>query len=175
MGTIREFTKVELIIGVLSTMEDETKVIPILEKEFGPIDKISDKYDFSFTDYYDSEMGGRPKRFFIVFKELINPEELATIKIKTNLVEDSFAIIDGRRINLDPGILSLSNFILATTKDRSHRIPLSKGIYGEVTLLYKEKKFQALDWTYADYRSEKFEELFKKYREEYKQKIRNLK
>ena len=114
-------------------------------------------------------------RFFIVFKELINPEELATIKIKTNLVEDSFASIDGRRINLDPGILSLSNFILATTKDRSHRIPLSKGIYGEVTLLYKDKKFQALDWTYADYRSEKFEELFKKYREEYKQKIRNLK
>jgi len=174
MGCINEFSKVGLVIGVLSTLEEEGAVLALLERNFGKISQISDKYDFSFTDYYDEEMGKRPSRWFIVFQDLINPQALAEIKIQTNKIEDEFSQDGKRRINLDPGILSLSNFILATTKDRSHRIPLRKGIYGEVTLIYKDKKFNALDWTYADYRSEQFEELFKEYREDYKKKLRAL-
>jgi len=174
MGSINEFSKVCLVIGVLSTLKDEGEVLQLLEKKFGKISQISEKYDFSFTDYYDEEMGKRPERWFIVFQDLIDPQNLAEIKIQTNQIEEFFAKDGKRRINLDPGILSLSNFILATTKDRSHRIPLKKGIYGEVTLIYKDKKFNALDWTYADYRSEKFEELFKAYREDYKKKLRSL-
>jgi len=174
MGSIKEFSKVSLVIGVLSTLWDEEPIIALLEEKFGKISQISDKYEFSFTDYYDEEMGKRPDRWFIVFQNLIDPQTLAEIKIQTNKIEDDFAQDGKRRINLDPGILSLDNFILATTKDRSHRIPLRNGIYGEVTLIYKDKKFNALDWTYADYRSEKFEELFKTYREDFKKKLRAL-
>ncbi|MFA7108818.1 MAG: DUF4416 family protein [Sphaerochaetaceae bacterium] len=173
MGIFKEFSKVCLVIGVLSTLKEEGEVISLLEKEIGKISKISDKYEFSFTDYYDEEMGKRPDRWFIVFEELIDPQRLAEIKIQTNQIEEKFALDGKRKVNLDPGILSLGNFILATTKNRSHRIPLRNGIYGELTLIFKDKKFNALDWTYADYRSEKFEELFKTFREEYKQKLKS--
>ena len=50
----------------------------------------------------------------------------------------------GRRVNLDPGLLSLANLILATTKNRSHRIPLFDGIYAELTLLYAKKQFHRI-------------------------------
>ena len=49
-----------------------------------------------------------------------------------------------RRVNIDRGFLSLSRLILATTKDNAHRIPLEKGIYGEITLLYQKQAFQEM-------------------------------
>ena len=56
-----------------------------------------------------------------------------------------------RKVNLDPGILSLANLVLASTKDFSHRIYLKDGIFSEVTLVYEKKRFKALPWTYPDY------------------------
>lgn len=89
-------------------------------------------------------MGGNPSRYFLVFKDLVDPARLAAIKRETNDIEERFVENGGRRINLDPGILSAGSFILATTKNRSHRIPLSDGIYAEVTLIYFNHRFNAL-------------------------------
>ena len=127
--------------------------------------------DFSFTDYYDSEMGSRPQRYLLLFRNLVDPSDLADIKIRTNELEKLFATEEGNRhINLDPGVLSLSSFILATCKDRSHRIPLHDGIYGETTLIYKDHDFQSLPWTYADYRSDEIRSLLRAFRDIYKKK-----
>ena len=57
-----------------------------------------------------------------------------------------------RPLNLDPGLLLLGKFLLATTKDQSHRIYLRDGIYAEVTLRYTKSEFEPWPWTYADYR-----------------------
>ena len=156
-------------MGVLSS--DETlneRLEEYLVQCFGPILEISEKIPFSFTHYYDEEMGSPPLRFFLVFEKLVDPQTLADIKIKTNQLEDQFRGQNGgRRINLDPGLLSAANFILATTKNRSHRIPLDKGIYAELTLIYTNHDFQPLPWTYADYKSENFRSLFKQYRSDY--------
>ena len=78
-------------------------------------------------------------------------------------------------MNLDPGLLSLSNFILATCKDRSHRIPLRDGIYAETTLIYQDKDFQRLPWTYADYSSDEIKAVLRGFREKFKKMLKDCK
>jgi len=170
MAQAREFQKCALVMGVLSTLEEQhDRLISILEDRFGPVEAVSPVMEFSFTDYYDSEMGGRPVRYLLMFRNLIDPSELAAIKTWTNGLEKQFASGDGgRRINLDPGILSLANLILATCKDRSHRIPLRDGIYGETTLIYQDHDFQRLPWTYADYSSDAVRAVLRSFREKYR-------
>ena len=174
MATAREFQKCALVVGVLSTIEDKREEIIInLENEFGPIETTSPVLDFPYTDYYDSEMGRRPVRYLLLFENLVDPSALADIKTETNEIEKSFADENGnRRVNLDPGTLSLANFILATCKDRSHRIPLKDGIYGETTLIYQDHDFQALPWTYADYRSDDVRAILRNFRDIYRKKLK---
>ena len=174
MATAREFQKCALVVGVLSTIEDKREEIIInLENEFGPIETTSPVLDFPYTDYYDSEMGRRPVRYLLLFENLVDPSALADIKTETNEIEKSFADENGnRRVNLDPGTLSLANFILATCKDRSHRIPIKDGIYGETTLIYQDRDFQALPWTYADYRSDDVRTILRNFRDIYRKKIK---
>ena len=174
MATAREFQKCALVVGVLSTLEEKRDdILNELEKDFGPIEAASPVLEFPYTDYYDSEMGNRPVRYLLLFEKLVDPSELADIKTKTNQIETSFADGNGnRRVNLDPGTLSLANFILATCKDRSHRIPLKDGIYGETTLIYQDHDFQVLPWTYADYRSDDVRAILRNFRDIYRKKLK---
>ena len=174
MATAREFQKCALVMGVLSAIEEKRdEIISALEQAFGPIEAASPVLDFPYTDYYDSEMGRRPVRYLLLFRNLVDPSDLAGIKTKTNQMEISFADEKGnRRVNLDPGTLSLANFILATCKDRSHRIPLRDGIYGETTLIYQDHDFQALPWTYAEYRSDEVKSILRAFRDEYRKMLK---
>ena len=175
MATAREYQKCALVIGVLSAMEERREeVLSVLQQEFGPIETQSQTLEFSYTDYYDSEMGKRPVRYLLLFGNLVDPSCLADIKTRTNAIEMQFADSDGnRRVNLDPGTLSLASFILATCKDRSHRIPLKDGIYGETTLIFQDHDFQALPWTYADYRSDEVKAILRTFRDTYHKKLKN--
>ena len=159
-------------MGVLSTAEDRREeLLSVLQQNFGPVEIQSPVMDFPFTDYYDSEMGQRPKRYLLLFQNLVDPSTLADIKIRTNELEKLFSTEEGQRhVNLDPGVLSLSSFILATCKDRSHRIPLHDGIYAETTLIYKDHDFQSLPWSYADYKSDEIRCLLRQFRDIYKKK-----
>lgn len=169
MAIANDFEKTALIIGILSTFEEKrTELFKLLEENFGPILAVSETKDFPYTDYYDKEMSGHPVRYILMFKNLIDPQQLADIKLRTNELEKTFANEAGRRINIDPGLLSLHSLILATCKNRSHRIPLSKGVYGEVTLIYQDKDFQKLPWTYADYADEEIKKILRDFRLTYK-------
>ncbi|MCF0238595.1 MAG: DUF4416 family protein [Sphaerochaetaceae bacterium] len=180
MAIAREYEKWALVIGVLSTNEEKREALfSILREEYGPILITSPSMEFSFTDYYDSEMGSRPLRYFLLFSNLVDPSSLSAIKLRTNEIEAMFAESNNqdragqrRTINLDPGIMSLANFILATCKDRSHRIPLQNGIYGETTLIYQDKDFQTLPWTYADYASEEVKAILRDFRSTYKRLLK---
>ncbi len=176
MGEVKPFVPSRLVMGVLSSDEERhPELFSLLKKQFGPIIEESKSVPFTFTDYYDQEMGSEPQRFFLVFEDLYDPSLLTEAKLITNDIEELFKQEGGRTINLDPGLLSAASLILATTKNRSHRIPLQKGIYAEVTLYYEKGQFNAFSWTYADYRSEEFRLLFKRYRSEYMTFIKGLK
>ncbi|RLF25782.1 MAG: DUF4416 domain-containing protein [Thermoplasmata archaeon] len=174
MGEITSFTPEKLIIAVLISREDFIEELnKQLEDNFGPIDYKSEILNFNYTNYYNPEMGTNIKRFFLSFQNLISPDTLSDIKILTNTIENIFREDNNRQINLDPGMLSMKSFILATTKDNGHRIPLQKGIYGEVTLLFVNKKFQSLPWTYVDYQSEDYSRVLNKIRVIYKNNIKS--
>ena len=160
MGYIANFTPCKLVAAQLLAADAEQAASDAgLETLFGPIDYASPVLDFSYTDYYRREMGERIVRRFVSFRDLVSPDRLAEIKIETNELEESFAAGGKRRINLDPGLLNLSRFVLATTKDNSHRIALRDGIYAELTLQYSRKDFQILPWTYPDYATREYRDI----------------
>jgi hypothetical protein len=168
MGEIRYPAPVKLVVGMISAkVELFSQVQEKLFRRFGDIDFESELIPFTYSDYYNTEMGETLKRKFISFMELIKPEEIVNIKIFTNDLEKEFLYAGSirRRINLDPGYLEAGKLVLATTKNHQHRIYLGKGIYGEVTLRYTKKSFQSWEWTYPDYRSEDYLRIFNKIRE----------
>jgi hypothetical protein len=173
MGEIRPFTPEKLIAGVLiSRSEFLPEVEGKLQVEFGPMDYRSGLFPFTFTDYYDREMGEEIFRCFFSFKELVDPAELAAIKLRCNELEQLFLEEGRRKVNLDPGLLSLGKLILASTKDNAQRVPLSRGIYGEISLIYRKKAFRPLPWTYPDYQSDRYHEILRHIRGLYAEQLR---
>lgn len=155
-----------LFIGILYAKDPYFEQAKrVLIKLFGPLlmETLSFKWDYS--DYYKEELGESIMRKFIFFEKLIIPDEIINIKLKTNDIEDLLSVNGKRRVNLDPGYLTKAKLVLATTKNYSHRIYLGKGIYGEVTLIYKDKTFKPHIFTYADYQDPKFLEIFLQARE----------
>lgn len=173
MGKIKPFDKEKLIIGIIynSFYFNIENIKTELERNFGFIDFESNVLDFKHTDYYNDEMGENLKKIFFSFKDLIYPNTLSSIKIKTNKLEENFFINKGRKINLDPGILSLAKLILASTKNFSHRIPLNDGIYGEVTLSFKNGKWVTFPYTFPDYQTNEYLDIFQSIRSIYKNQI----
>ncbi|MBC8264618.1 MAG: DUF4416 family protein, partial [Anaerolineales bacterium] len=95
-----------------------------LVQEFGPIDYESELLPFDHTAYYAAEFGENLKRRFVAFEKLVHPGQLAEIKLLTNALEMEW-MAEGRRwINVDPGYVSHSKLVLATTKNHAHRIYL---------------------------------------------------
>ena len=177
MGKVHPPTQVNLIIGMLSNVTGRFETAGNrLEKKFGPIELRSPILPFNYTDYYEKEMGKDVKRQFLSFQKLIDPGDLADIKLFTNKLEESCrdrsASGGYRPINLDPGYLASSKLILASTKDYSHRIYLKKGIYAEVTLRYSRGAFEPLPWTFPDYRSKGYIDFFTETRTLYMRKLR---
>ncbi|MDC7228346.1 MAG: DUF4416 family protein [Spirochaetales bacterium] len=173
MGDINKFQEENLIIGVLSTLNGiEPQLRSVLEEHFGPVDFSTDSLSFTYTSYYDGEMGEGIKRWFYSFRKTVQPSELSRIKILTNELEERWAVDGNRKVNLDPGLLDLNRLILATTKNVGHRIPLQNGIYAEVTLMYMKKDFHPLPWTYPDYQSGEYIAILKEIRTLYREKLK---
>ncbi|MFH1457710.1 MAG: DUF4416 family protein [Candidatus Omnitrophota bacterium] len=174
MGKSKKHLPVKLIIGFIFKKPGLwNKAKKALEKRFGEIDFESTLLDFIHTDYYEKEMGEDLKKVFISFKKPISPQDLAKIKIRTIKIENRLSFGKKRTINIDPGYLELSKLVFATTKDFKHRIYLSHGIFAEVTLFYDNKSFKAWEWTYPDYRSQEYINIFNKIREIYARQIKN--
>ncbi len=165
MGLAQEFEKEILVMGVLaSDSAIEQQALEAAQSAFGPIDAMTEHEIFTWTDYYNLEMGQPIGRFFLCFQNRVAPDRLAEIKLLTNEIEMSYAIDGKRKINLDPGLLAPGRFCLATTKDRAHRIPLRDGIFAELTLIFQKKEFHPLPWTYPDWASEPVRNLLADWR-----------
>jgi hypothetical protein len=127
-----------------------------LERLFGPVGLTGPAYDFNQTRYYEATMGAGLRKQLFAFERLVSPDGLAAAKLQTNDLENQLAREGGyaepRPLNLDPGLLTLGKFMLATTKDQAHRIYLADGVHAEVTLRYQAGAFEPWPWTYADYR-----------------------
>ena len=170
MGAVYEFEREKLIVGVIYHDEEIYKrAIEILEDEFGPIDGESERFSFSreFSEYYDEEIGGEGMRVILSFRDLVDPARQAEIKKRTNEIEAEFSVDGNRKINLDPGFINHGRLMLATTKKAGFRIPLSDGIYTELTLFWARGGWQKLPWSYRDYQSERVQRFITDVRRTY--------
>ncbi|NWF92037.1 MAG: DUF4416 family protein [Syntrophaceae bacterium] len=174
MGRTKEPRPAKLFMSLISSEDGIVRQgLDDLSLTFGEIDFIGERLPFDLTDYYSKEMGGDLFRHFITFKKLISMAHLPDIKQATNRLEERYAHPSGnRRLNIDPGYLCLEHVVLATTKAYSHRPYLRDGIYADLTLIYRNKSFQPLEWTYPDYRQEKVIGLFNQLRKRYLEELR---
>lgn len=166
-----------LTIAVMFTTDNEpAKIKQILEDLYGRIDNVSEVFSFSeISPYYDPEMGSGIKKVIYSFEKPVERDFLITVKIDCDRIEKDFSVNGKRTVNLDPGLISLENFILSTGKNYSHRIYLGQGVYGEVTLMFGKKgEIKELPWTYRDYLYQPAKDFLLATRELYRKKRETL-
>lgn len=164
----------KLVIGAFTA--EPSLIEPVacrLAKQFGEMDLVGPWMRFDYTDYYKGEMGTGLMRRMMSFKTLVEQDSLADIKHVTNAIESEFCSGTGRRVNIDPGYLLRERFVLATAKNFSHRIYIGRGIYADLTLVYKKGAFHRLPWTYPDYADRKMTDFLERVRSRYVYDLKN--
>jgi|SRR5687767_13580315 len=178
MGEIHSPALVKLFVGLLTAFPElVTQVEERLTASFGPVDLRSRSFPFDDTHYYDDQMGHPLERYFFGFSELVRPEALAGLKVKTNQIEAVMATADtraSRPVNLDPGYLEQAKVVLASTKNFYHRILLSDGIYAEVTLHFEGGSWHSFPWTFPDFRSGRYDGFFTSLRNAYRSQLKGI-
>lgn len=168
MSQPRDANPAKLVVGIF--LRDKAllaDIAKLLQIAYGDLDMVSPWYEFDCTDYYTKEMGSPLYRRILVFGELIKQQALAEIKLHTNALEQTYAVDDNRRLNIDPGYLLHERFVLATGKNYSHRIYIGRGIYADLTLIYEKGEYRPLAWTYPDYSAEALRLFLLKVRAKY--------
>lgn len=144
----------KLVCSIFSQREGLiNRVVDALCGTYGNTDFKSPVIPFDITSYYEPEFGSSLKRIFISFAELVSQDALVDIKYATNKLEQEFSLEGKRQANIDPGILTAERLVLATGKNFTHRIYLGRGVFANLTLIYRKDSFMTLPWTYADYAS----------------------
>jgi hypothetical protein len=160
-----------LFFSLLAGSEEKLdEACELLGEEFGEIVLRSEQLAFDHSSYYQREMGGELIRQWALTDRLIGQDEIVAIKLRANAIEDEFRPVagSGRSVNIDPGFVTLTKVVLATTKDYSHRIYIANGIYAEATLSYRPAQgFQPWPWTYPDHCESEALEFFNEARARY--------
>ncbi|NLI48260.1 MAG: DUF4416 family protein [Acidobacteria bacterium] len=176
MGQIRSVPPVKLFCGVLyADGFPWAAVLERLTSACGPVDRLSEPLPFNFTDYYRDDMGPVVWRRFAAFAGLAPPGGLPALKVTTNRLEAELAADEAtglrRPVNLDPGYLEQAKIVLASTKNFAHRVYLAEGIWGEVTLQWRNRRWEALPWTFPDFRSPAYQAFFTELRDAYRREL----
>ncbi len=165
----------KLIIGFfLNNKHLCEPVIDSLVQRYDQVDVISEWIPFDQTTYYEPEMGHMLHRRMLAFKNLIHQSQLAQIKLETNKIETEFGASNKRTVNIDPGYLLLERLVLATGKNFSHRIYIGKGIYADLTLIYRRGRFESLPWTFPDYAGDQIQQFLQRVRAKYADDLKHL-
>jgi hypothetical protein len=100
-------------------------------------------------------MGSPIWKYLVSVERSLPAARIVDIKHFTERLEGRFATGEGdarrRSVNIDPGYINGWQVVLATVKNHAHRISMGRGVFCEVTLLYREGSFQKMPWTFADY------------------------
>ena len=175
---MKPFSPAKQIVGVIA---GETAVFEKTESAlvslYGPTDIRSPMFPFDLTDYYKEEMGPNLRRLFLSFANLVPPDELAAIKVRTNALEEEIGRAHPalhRAVNIDPGIMTAAALIMGTAKDFAHRVPLNRGIYAHLELLFRKNEVRFLDWTYPDFRRPEYGDFFLEVRGVYLEQLRRI-
>src|SRR5690349_17435970 len=111
MGRAGAYTRQKLVLGVLTSCPgSREQILAAAREEWGREDYVSPLIPFTWSHYYDAEMGTPIHRLFVSFERLVDPSCLADIKVRSNTLEERWRDGEKRTVNLDPGLLALSRF-----------------------------------------------------------------
>ena len=168
--------KVKRIAGILYPIDNEELLnwsINELSNLWGRPEIFSSSVPFDKTDYYH-DIAPNLTRIFLCFPGLANAGELVDWKRATIEIEAK-SRQPVRAVNIDPGYIDGARLILASTKDHAHRIYLRDGIFGEVTMRYRFKKWQSFDYTFPDFASGVYDKFLNQVRKLWLIEIKNEK
>ena len=179
MGEIQSPRHVLPILAVFSRHESALHWARQRTAEaWGEVALASEVFSFTETEYYSADMGGDLRKCFFAFEQLIDPGALPDLKVDSNGWEAEYRNLhnhpERRPLNLDPGYLTEAKLVLATTKDRDHRIYLDRGIFAEVTLSFVRGHWRQREWTYPDYHRPEYHAFFDRCREYYRRRLRTV-
>lgn len=139
-----------------------------ITQQWGTIGLASPRFDHSETNYYESQMGRGLIKQFLVIDGWYDPARLPQSKLQSNAWEEELSnggeFPEVRPLNVDPGYMTLTKLVLASCKDRAHRIYMADGVYGEECLYYLDHGWRARPWTYPDYQRADFQAFFEQAR-----------
>jgi hypothetical protein len=178
MGAIASHRPVLLLAAAFSRYDDALNWgRQQCEAAFGPIAVESEHFEHNETTYYEREMGTGLRKTFWAFEQLVDPARLVEAKLTTNAWEAEYAATadnpEARPLNLDPGYLTEAKLVLASTKDRDHRLYLDRGIFAENTLFFRAGGWHLRPWTYPDYQRADYHLFFTRCRDYLRQRYRS--
>lgn len=140
---------VKMITGVLYPDGGRWSwTVDALSSLWGPPEDVSGEFPFTATDYY-ADIAPVLFRRFLSFPGLRDGGDLRIWKMQACSVER--ASRTPRAVNIDPGYVNGARLVLASTKDHAHRIYLGGGIFGEVTLRFRFRRWDSFDYTFPDF------------------------
>ncbi len=164
-----------LVVSVLySSIDALADSLKLLERHFGRVQCETTEIECS-DNTYSEEMGQQLWRRFFSFERIVARDSLPEIKATCHKIEEAFGDrVDDytfRTVNLDPGILTPENLVMASHRDFNNRIYLGKGVFAELTLIYGREGLTRLPWTNPDFCTEESVDFFLRVRETFSDNI----
>ena len=153
MHAMREPEPGLLVCSLLSARMDQAApaFVAALAERFGPLAHQSGDLPFECTTYYDDELGTPIVRRLLAFENMVPLDCLPEAKHFCVGLERAH-LEEGRRVlNLDPGLITPERFLLATSKNFTHRVYLGQGVWADLTMIWTGGDWLVLPWTYRDY------------------------
>lgn len=156
MGIPRPHPPTILIAAIFSRHAEALDwALERIRNAWGEVPLLSPRFEHNETAYYNRMMGDGLHKQLVGVAGTFDPALLAEMKLVSNAWEAEYAQLhsfpEERPLNIDPGYVTPMKVVLASTKDRAHRIYLRDGIYAEECLYYHQRSWTGRPWTYPDY------------------------
>ena len=155
MARVQKPPKGRLIVSIIySSLDALADTLELLEKRFGQVQCETMEIEYT-GERYAEEMGEQLLRRFYSFEKLIDRDRLPDIKALCSKLEKQFGDIvhdhPFRTVNIDPGIMTPENVVMASHREINHRIYIGDGVFAELALVYSRGRFVRLPWTNQDF------------------------
>lgn len=165
---------VKKLLALLVPRDDRSvfdTICGMLEKQWGSPERISERFPFSWTNYYE-DIAPKLDRIFFSYPGLYPMSKLPEWKLESCRLEAATG--ESRRVNLDPGTIDGARLLLASTKGQAHRVYLKDGIFCEVTLCRRKGHWENFFYTFPDFKSGLYDSWLEVVREDWKKEAAEL-
>lgn len=129
------------------------QIVKLLIKRFGPTDFSGDWVNFTYTNFYEPEMGPNLKRCLVSFQRTMPSQLLPKAKKWTQKIEDKFRLEGKRQVNIDAGYLDFCKVVLVSGKFGGHKIALTDDCFADMILDYQKGAWRPFQWCFPDFAS----------------------